>query len=596
MWTKENGLPSRGIGALGQDRDGNLWMGTGDQGVFKLVPGGILTYSAEDGIGMDGVISIAETLRGELYFAGRLESEGFRIGIRSADGFRAIAPRVPAKVYYFGWRPARVILQDHTGEWWLASSQGLCRYPRLESASLLAQTAPKAIYAKRDGLPGDVVVRLFEDRGGNIWVGTETGNLAYWSNSAQKFIGVAADGVPGFATAFCEDGAGQVWIGDDKGQLWRARAGRASLVGGRALRAPIRDFLLDRAGRLWAATGGQGLLRFDQPAAADPAFRQYGSSDGLSSLDLHSLAEDRDGSLYIGTGGGVDRLDPDLVHLRHYTFADGIAQGEVNAAYRDRTGAIWFGTNHGLTRFAARTGTASGPPPVWITGVSIAGRRAPVADAGESSIRGVEVLPGQEHIQFDFVGLSYSPGNILRYQYRLGDDAWSAPIAERSVHYGALAPGEYRFAVRAVNSDGESSAAPVAVEFRVIPPLWRRAWFQLVLLVCAMAGALSVHRARAARLLEIERVRSNIALDLHDDIASNLSQITIFSEIAMRETARNCARHRGVHQRHRVEYPASEGRRPPAAYPARRQRRPYFPANRRILPFFGRSSASRAGS
>ena len=85
MWTKENGLPSRGIGALGQDRDGNLWMGTGDQGVFKLVPGGILTYSAEDGIGMDGVISIAETLRGELYFAGRLESEGFRIGIRSAD-------------------------------------------------------------------------------------------------------------------------------------------------------------------------------------------------------------------------------------------------------------------------------------------------------------------------------------------------------------------------------------------------------------------------------------------------------------------------------------------------------------------------------
>src|ERR1019366_7222403 len=192
-------------------------------------------------------------------------------------------------------------------------------------------------------------------------------------------------------------------------------------------------------------------------------------------------------------------------------------------------------TSHGLTRLVPRNGPASDPPPVWITGLSIAGRQAPVSQAGELSIRRVEVQPGQEHIQFDFVGLSYSPGNILRYQYRLGDDAWSAPIAERSVHYGALAPGEYRFAVRAVNSDGESSAAPVAVEFRVIPPLWRRAWFQLVLLVCAMAGALSVHRARAARLLEIERVRSNIALDLHDDIASNLSQITIFSEIAMRE-------------------------------------------------------------
>ena len=535
VWTKENGLPSRGVGALGQDRDGNLWMGTGDQGLFKLAAGGMLTYTAEDGIGVDGVISIGKTLAGELFFGGRLESEGFRIGIRSADAFRAIAPRVPEEIRYFGWRPSRVILQDHAGEWWLASSQGLCRYPRLEHASQLAHTLPRAIYTTRDGLPGNVVIRLYEDRGGNIWVGTETGMFAYWSGSAQKFIGVPADGVPGFASTFGEDAAGQLWIGDVQGQLWRVHAGRALLVAGPDLKVTIHSFLSDRAGRLWVATGGEGLLRFDQPAAAIPPFRRYGYSDGLSSLNLHSLAEDRNGSIYIGTGGGVDRLDADLAHVRHYTFADGIAQGEVNAAFRDRTGAIWFGTNHGLTQFVPGTGAASDPPPVWITGVSIAGRRAPVSDAGEASIRGVEVRPGQEHIQFDFVGLSYSPGNILRYQYRLGDEAWSAPIASRSVEYGALTPGEYRFAVRAINSEGEASAAPATVEFPVSPPLWRRAWFQLLLLSAAVGGALSVHRARAARLLEIERVRSNIALDLHDDIASNLAQITIFSEIAMRE-------------------------------------------------------------
>src|ERR1035441_1855663 len=209
-------------------------------------------------------------------------------------------------------------------------------------------------------------------------------------------------------------------------------------------------------------------------------FRQYGYSDGLSSLNVQSLAEDRNGSIYLGTGGGVDRLDPDLAHIRHYTSADGIAPGEVIAAYRDRTGAIWFGTNHGLTRLAPQNGPASDPPPVWITGLSIAGRRAPVSEAGESSIRAVEVQPGQELIQFDFVGLSYAPGNVLRYQYRLGDDAWSTPIESRSVHYGALAPGQYRFAVRALNSDGEASPAPATVEFRVELPFWRRAWFQAI--------------------------------------------------------------------------------------------------------------------
>ena len=518
VWTQDNGLPSRGVGSLGQDRDGNLWLGTGDEGAFKLAAGGILTYTAADGIGMEAVISIAETRRGELYIAGRLEMEGFRIAVRSGDSFHAIAPRVPKKIYYFGWRPARTILQDHTGEWWLASDQGLCRYPRLESPSQLAHTAPKAVYTARDGLPDDGVVRIHEDRRGNIWASTGSTRLVYWSRSAQKFIGIVADGVPVCASAYGEDNAGDMWIGDESGQLWRVRDGRASPVAGPAGGGWINDFLLDRTGRLWVATIGQGLLRFDQPEASTPQFRQYGYSDGLSSLSVRSLAEDRNGSIYIGTGGGVDRLDPDLVHIRHYTSADGIAPGEVNAAYRDRTGAIWFGTNHGLTRLVPQDGPANGPPPVWITGLSIAGRHAPVSEAGESSIRQVEVKSGQEQLQFDFVGLSYSPGNVLRYQYRLGDGAWSAPIESRSVHYGALAAGQYRFEVRAINSDGEASPTPATVEFLVAPPLWRRAWFQGILLAVTMAGAVWVHRARVARLIEIERVRSNIALDLHDDL------------------------------------------------------------------------------
>ena len=536
-WTKNNGLPSRGALSLGQDRDGNLWLGTDDLGAFKLAAGGILTYSTEDGIGVDALRSVAETLRGELYIGGNNESGPFRIGFRSGDGFLAIEPRVPREVSFFGWRPGQVILQDHAGEWWLASYHGLCRYPRLDSPSQLAQTAPKAVYTMRDGLPVNQVVRLYEDRGGNIWVGFDAGKFAYWSRSEQEFIGIAADGVPNFASAFGEDNAGHVWIGDEGGQLWRVQDGRASLVAGPAKRGWIRGFLLDHAGRLWVATGSQGLLRFDQPAGPNPQFRQYGYSDGLSSLHVHSLAEDRNGSIYIGTGSGVDRLDPDLAHIRHYTSADGVAPGQVDAAYRDRTGAIWFGTSHGLTRLVPRNGPSSDPPPVWITGLSIAGRRAPVSEAGESSIRHVEVQPGQEHIQFDFVGLSYSPGNVLRYQYRLGDDAWSAPIESRSVHYGALAPGQYRFAVRAINSDGEASPEPATVEFRVAPPLWRRAWFQGILIVVAVAGAVWVHRARVARLLEIERVRMRIATDLHDDIGSSLSQIAILSEVAHQRAA-----------------------------------------------------------
>lgn len=542
VWNGDNGLPSRGVVTLGQDRDGNLWMGTGDQGALKLATGGILTYAGA-GLGVDGVILIGETLRRELYFAGRTESGGFLVGVPSGNRFRVFVPRVPGNVTYFGWRPARMVLQDHAGEWWVATSQGLLRYPSLDSPLRLAQTLPKAVYTTRDGLPSDVVVRLYEDRGGNIWIGTETRQIGYWSRTEQRFVGLPADGAPSFAAAFAEDRAGNVWIGDQEGQLWRVRDGRASRIGVPGGEAYIRALLADRAGRLWVATGGSGLLRFDDPTASEPHFREYGYSDGLSSLQLYSLAEDLNGLVYMGYGGGVDRLDPDLANIRHYTSADGIASGQVITGFRDRTGVLWFGTNHGLTRFVPRTGASNDPAPVLISGLSVAGRRLPISDSGESAVRGIEVLPGQEHIEFDFVGLSYAPGNVLRYEYRLGDDAWSAPIESRSVHYAALAPGRYLFGVRAVDSDGVLSPKPATVEFLVLPPLWSRAWFQALLLAAGIGVTFVTIRVRASRLIEIERVRSGIALDLHDDIASNLAQITIFSEIAMREAGADSRAH-----------------------------------------------------
>ena len=534
-WNGDNGLPSRGVGALGQDRDGNLWMGTGDEGALKLATGGNLTYSPKDGIGVDAVISIAETLRGDLYIAGRKEAEGFHIAARLRDGFRAVEPRVPAEVKYFGWRPARVILQDRAGEWWLATSQGLVRYPRLDNPLQLAHTAPRAVYTTRDGLPSNAVIRLYEDRARNIWVSTESTQLGFWSAQQQKFVRVTADGVPAAASAFAEDKAGNVWIGDENGGIWRVRDGHAYPIAGPATRTYIRDLLLDRTGRLWIATSHEGLLRFDDPAAPRPVFRQYGYSDGLSSLNLYSIAEDSGGAIYLGTGVGIDRLEPDRAHIRHYTSADGIAPGQVIASFLDRTGVLWFGTNHGLTRFVPGKGAANVPPPVWISGLSVAGRAIPISDEGEAAVHRIEVQPGQEQMEFDFTGLGYAPGNILRYQYRLGGDDWSAPIESRTVHYGALAPGKYTFAVRAVDSDGGISPIPATVEFRIAPPLWSRTWFQGLLLAAGISGIVAVQRVRTSRLLEIERVRSGIALDLHDDIASNLAQITIFSEIALRE-------------------------------------------------------------
>src|SRR5262249_30821000 len=109
---------------------------------------------------------------------------------------------------------------------------------------------------------------------------------------------------------------------------------------------------------------------------------------------------------------------------------------------------------------------------------------------------------------------------------------WSAPTDQRSITYPNLAPGSYRFLVRAVDSDGAFSEPPASVTFRILAPFWRRWWF-IASVVFASAFALyGIHRYRIVRYLEVERIRTRIATDLHDDIGSSLSQVSVLSEVA----------------------------------------------------------------
>jgi signal transduction histidine kinase len=128
-------------------------------------------------------------------------------------------------------------------------------------------------------------------------------------------------------------------------------------------------------------------------------------------------------------------------------------------------------------------------------------------------------------------------GESLRYQYLLegsGQD-WSAPTDQRTVNLN-LAPGSYRLLVRAISSDGAISPEPAAVSFSILPPVWQRWWFLTLAVAAVGAAVYLVDRYRVARLLELERVRTRIATDLHDDIGASLSRMAILSEVVKQQT------------------------------------------------------------
>jgi ligand-binding sensor domain-containing protein/signal transduction histidine kinase len=536
VWNQSEGLPELGVLSVAEDRNGNFWFASTDTGAYKLSNQGIVSYSRESGIqGAGNAISIGESARGALYLIKRASDAGIFVNTQYGDSFTAVRPKVPAGIYNFGWRPsARAILQDHSGEWWVASTYGLLRYPKLDSPVLLSQTLPKALYKESDGLPSREVIRLYESRDGNLWVGTGAKSIAVWNRREERFVAITGE-VDERPVSFGEDPEGHVWIGDENGKLWRIEDGRLSFMGGPADSSDwINDILFDHVGRLWVATSTQGLLRFDHPTGPHPKFRKYDGQEGLSSTLIHCMVEDRNGSILLGTGTGIDRLDPDSGRIKHYVTPEGIAGGEIDSAYRSKDGSIWFGARYGLTRIAPTAPLPEPRPLVWMTGVSIGGRPAPVSEIGEAGIRGLEIPPNQQGLEFDFVSPSYASGDPPRYQYRINSGAWSEPITSRSLHYGSLASGRYRLEVRAVNADGEGSPEPAVAEFLVIPPIWQRWWF-LGIAASMLAGAmLWAHRLRINKLLELERVRMGIATDLHDDIGSSLSRIAILSEVAQR--------------------------------------------------------------
>ena len=557
VYTRRHGLTLEGTTTLAEDADGNLWIGTDVAGAMKLARNGFVTYSERDGV--LSALDVFGDATGAVYVRGvtawgtpaesyppdatRTSDGGYahRWGWITRQGIEWFQPAPP---FGFGWVGNEVTLQTRNGEWWIAGDVGIYRFPASPSFARLEALRTTRIYTTEHGLAAPQVYRLFEDSRGDIWassIGRSFG-LARWEHTAQSFRDIAnASGLPRgneLARSFGEDGNRSVWVGFDTG-VARYQNGRFTFFGADAGLPPgkIVDIYADRARRLWLASSQGGLIRVDDCGAERPVFTAYTTSQGLSGHSIEAITEDVYGRIYAATGRGVDQLDPRTGRVRHFTSDDGLAAGAVLSAFRDRTGTLWFATHQGLSRFIPAPPAPSAPPRVLITGLTVAGQPHAVSAVGETEMALPDLRHDGNQLDITFVALSFAPGESLRYQYRLEGSAgdWNPLTTRRSVSFAGLSPGRYRFLVRAVNADGVPSAAPAVVAFTVLPPFWLRWWFLSLAALAFGAAALALHRYRVARVLELERVRTRIATDLHDDIGANLTRIAILSEVARQQ-------------------------------------------------------------
>lgn len=539
-YTSANNLCDSEIWALNDDQDGNLWAGT-RCGAKKLARYGFTTYDKADGVETPFLNSIFENAAGELFVSSDT-GEARNISRFNGEKFDFVRPNFSAPGEYFGSGERQTVWQDRTaGDWWFPSGNGLYRFSHPAKFEDLAKIKPQRISPVAERRE---IFRLFEDSRGDFWIATgfpENG-LWHWERKSNvwrdysKELGFSKNRI---GTTFVEDRSGNLWIGtgEDDAALIRYRDRRFTVFT-KADNLPagsIANLFIDSIGRLWLANTSAGLLRIDDVNAEHINFVRYSIAEGLSAEGAMCVTEDEFGRIYACTGRGLDRLNPATNQIENFTTADGLPNSYPQISYRDSQNNLWFTTTDGLAKFTPEPQRERKPPSILITGLHVNGIAQPISVLGETTIPNLELDPRQRQVSIDFVGLGANLGERLKYEYRLGAADWTE-TTQRTVNFANLAAGDYQFEIRAVTADRIYSVAPANLTFRIAAPIWQRWWFVTLILSMTALLIYLFYKNRLTRLLMMERMRTRIATDLHDDIGANLTRISLLSEVAKQQS------------------------------------------------------------
>jgi len=516
--------------AVLEDREGNLWIGSQTCGLLKMERTGLISYGLSDGIPSKGILALFEDRTGDVCAVTRID----HWHCEESGRFVEVIPRGIGRLPYLGWSWNQMVLQDRRLGWWLAAGTGVVRYDAAPRARDLASRRPLAIAADESATKPHDVFRVFEDSRGDIWVGMADAGapILRWERADGSWHRLTARGgarlqQPG---CFAEDRTGRIWVGFLQGELRRVEGDElvAIPVASDKPASSINAIARDGQGRFWIATGESGLWRFSPEGDRPPPIRRFTREDGLVSNRVNTVIEGSDGKIYAGTISGLDVIDPATNRIRHFAKVDGLTNDWVGSLLCDRRGRIWIGTDGGLSRLTPEAAPPRYPPQVFVNGVP-----RPVSVRGEADVAGLVLGPGETTVRIQVSGLSFTAGEPLRFQHQLEGRGWSEPAGEPDVTFAHASPGSYRVALRAVLPDGTASDRPAVVSFTVRPPFWQTAWFAGSVALLLVAAPVAAYRVRAARLLAVERMRTTIAMDLHDDVGSSLSQIALRSELAL---------------------------------------------------------------
>lgn len=552
-FSSARGLLSNRLSQIYQDSRGGIWLG-GENGLqyfhgpsqkFNIYP---------------GLSNISDQVRGStLYGIYEVDNDLLMATSGGILIYNRVTNRFIPVNYFSGYQPGSIRFRSFNKErddcWWVCSDQGIFELSRKNNQYILKRSASLRNFPV---FINQSFRNYIKSPDGEYWFGMTEQGVLYWnqkngsitrlehSNMIANSLGNNVVNLIGF-----DKDSSNIIIGTDSGfsvlnrstmifrnYFPRSASGKTGLNN-----RYVYDFH-DDGKNYWLATYGGGLNVIDKRTGSCNYFT---TREGLCSDGLYTLIPENDSVLWLGSTNGLSRFETGINRVENFGIEDGIPADEFNMLSRfvNSEGEIFLGTMNGLISFSpVQIEKVLQSPRVYLSRIRLNGQY--LSDSITSGVNQDRKLVTSygEGLFLEFSPMVYNGSANIIVQYRINeiDTAWKAGEAGLVIPLIKTEPGEYTFSVRMLRSPGKDLSEMWNMTLIVTPPFWKTFSFRLMMTILGLfivffitrsyiMGRLEKQRNIFEREQAVEKERSRISAELHDDIGGGLTAIRLMSEM-----------------------------------------------------------------